>query len=57
MDWRNKMEYESKSKILENRLAELSEELDKTESMLNLKKNEHKEKISSLEINLKLKKK
>ena len=38
MDWRNKMEYESKSKILENRLAELSEELDKTESMLNLKK-------------------
>ena len=48
MDWRNKMEYESKSKILENRLAELSEELDKTESMLNLKKNEHKEKISSL---------
>ena len=49
--------YESKFKYLENRLAELSVDLDKTESMLNLKKNEHKEKISSLESNLKIKKK
>ena len=49
--------YESKSKYLENRLAELSEDLDKTEEMLILKKNEHKEKISNLESNLKNKKK
>ena len=49
--------YESKTKYLENRLAELSEDLDKTEVMLNLKKNEHREKISNLENNLKIKKK
>ena len=49
--------YESKSKYLENRLADLSKDLDKTEAMLNLKKNEHKEKISDLESNLKIKKK
>ena len=49
--------YESKSKYLENRLTDLSEDLDKTEAMLNLKKNEHKKKISDLESNLKSKKK
>jgi len=49
--------YESKSKYLENRLADLSKDLDKTEAMLNLKKNEHKEKISDLESNLIIKKK
>ena len=49
--------YESKSKYLENRLAELSEDLDKTDAMLSLKKNEHKEKILNLEENLKIKKK
>ena len=48
--------YESKSKYLENRLAELSEDLDKTEIMLNIKKNEHKDKIINLEDNLKIKK-
>ena len=48
--------YESKSKFLENRLAELSEDLDKTEIILNIKKNEHKDKIINLEDNLKIKK-
>ena len=47
----------SKSKYLENRLAELSKDLEKTETMLNLKKNEYKETISNLENNLKIKKK
>ena len=47
--------YESKSKYLENRLAELTEDLDKTEITLNIKKNEHKDKIINLENNLKIK--
>ena len=48
--------YESKSKYLENRLAELGEDLYKTEIKLNIKKDEHKEKIINLENNLKIKK-
>ena len=48
--------YESKSKYLENRLAELGEDLDKTEIKLNIKKDVHKEKIINLENNLKIKK-
>jgi predicted Zn finger-like uncharacterized protein len=47
--------YESKSKYLENRLAELGEDLNKTEIKLNIKKDEHKEKIINLENNLKIK--
>ena len=47
--------YESKSKYLENRLAELGEDLDKTEIILNVKKNENKDKIKKLENNLKIK--
>ena len=47
--------YESKSKYLENRLAELGEDLDKTEIILNVKKNENKDKIINLENNLKIK--
>ena len=48
--------YESKSKYLENRLAELGEDLDKTEIILNVKKNENKDKIINLENNLETKK-
>ena len=48
--------YESKSKYLENRLAELNKDLDDTESKINLRKKEHEEKISQLENNLKTKK-
>ena len=47
--------YESKSKYLENRLAELGEDLDKTEIILNVKKNENKDKIINLENKLKIK--
>ena len=47
--------YESKSKYLENRLAELGEDLDKTEILLNVKKNENKDKIINLENKLKIK--
>ena len=47
--------YESKSKYLENRLAELGEDLDKTEIKLNIKKKEHKDKIINLENKLKIK--
>ena len=47
--------YESKSKYLENRLAELGEDLDKTEILLNAKKNENKDKIINLENKLKIK--
>ena len=47
--------YESKTKYLENRLAELGEDLDKTEIILNIKKNENKDKIINLENNLKIK--
>ena len=47
--------YESKTRYLENRLAELGEDLNKTEIKLNIKKDEHKNKIVDLENNLKTK--
>ena len=47
--------YESKTRYLENRLAELGEDLDKTEIKLNLKKDEHQSKIKNLENDLKIK--
>ena len=45
--------YESKTKYLENRLVELGEDLNKTEIKLNIKKDEHKNKIINLENDLK----
>ena len=47
--------YESKTRYLENRLAELGEDLNKTEIKLNIKKDEHKDKIINLENDLKIK--
>lgn len=48
--------YESKTKYLENRLAELNTDLDNTESKINLRKKECQEKIMKLEQDLDLKK-
>tara|TARA_A100000164_G_scaffold279922_1_gene252163 strand:+ start:236 stop:844 length:609 start_codon:yes stop_codon:yes gene_type:complete len=48
--------YETKTKYLENRLAELNQDLDNTEVKINLKKKEHQDKINQLENNLKTKK-
>ena len=48
--------YESKTKYLENRLAELNTDLDNTESKINLRKKECQEKITKLEEDLDLKK-
>jgi predicted Zn finger-like uncharacterized protein len=48
--------YESKSNYLEKRLAELDQDLYKTELQLNTLNNKHSEKIDQLEKNLKIKK-
>jgi predicted Zn finger-like uncharacterized protein len=48
--------YESKTKYLENRLAELNTDLDNAESKINLRKKECQEKITKLEEDLNLKK-
>ena len=48
--------YESKTKYLENRLAELNTDLDNAESKINLRKKECQEKITKLEEDLDLKK-
>ena len=48
--------YESKTQYLENRLLELTSDLVKTESQINLRKKEQEEKISSLEDDLNSKK-
>ena len=48
--------YESKTKYLENRLAELNTDLDNTETKINLRKKECQEKITKLEEDLDLKK-
>ena len=48
--------YESKTKYLENRLAELNIDLDNAESKINLRKKECQEKITKLEEDLDLKK-
>ena len=45
--------YESKSKYLENRLAELNQDLNNTDSKINLRKKDFQEKINRLEIQLK----
>ena len=50
------MDLENKTKYLENRLAELNQDLDNTEIKINLRKKEHQEKINELENNLKIKK-
>ena len=47
--------YESKTRYLENRLGELGDDLNKTEIKLNIKKDEHKDKITNLENDLKIK--
>ena len=51
-----KWSYESKTKYLENRLAELSSDLDNTESKINLRKKEFQEQIIQLEDDLQNKK-
>ena len=48
--------FESKSNYLENRLAELDQDLYKTELQLNNLNNKHSEKIDQLEKDIKLKK-
>ena len=48
--------YETKTKYLENRLLELTSDLEKTEIKINLKKKEHQEKISNLVNDLNTKK-
>ena len=47
--------YESKTKYLENRLLELGDDLNKTEIKLNIKKDEHIDKIKNLENDLQIK--
>ena len=44
--------YESKTKYLENRLIELAEDLNNTESKINLRKEEFQNKINKLEEDL-----
>ena len=48
--------YETKTQYLENRLLELTSDLEKTEIKINLKKKEHQEKISNLVNDLNTKK-
>ena len=48
--------YESKTQYLENRLQELTGDLEKAEAKINLRKKEHQEKISNLENDLTTKK-
>ena len=48
--------YETKTQYLENRLFELTSDLQKTEAKINLRKKEHEEKISNLENDLNTKK-
>ena len=43
-----KLLYESKTKYLDNRLAELNKDLDYTESKINLRKQEYEDKIIQL---------
>ena len=49
----NQWIHESRTKYLENRLAELNKDLDDTENKINLKKKEHHEKINQLQNDLK----
>lgn len=52
----NQWIHESRTKYLENRLAELNKDLDDTENKINLKKKEHHAKINQLQNDLKNKK-